>query len=172
MKAATWRKRVKTGAVIDEISAFSYELARRSFSLAEYPSYLKLDNFEKDIVWKCFRHRGESVAVKRDRWPKKEFEGYAFLPVSWNLRASDRALQAALLEMVKAERRRQGIKPTRNKGNRNRPVSWRWLELIDDGRKLNGADRSHRSNALKKSAELKGDFIACWAEIERARVYQ
>jgi len=163
------RKYNRKGTVLDEISAFNYELARRCFPLEQHPAYAELDRFDQDIVWKYFSHKGEPAAVMHDRWPRKSPEGFAPLLVSWNLAASDRALVVAFLIAIRDERSRRGVKSRRSTGNRNRPVSWHWLELIDDGRKLDDADRSHRSHALKKAAELKPFFVACWAEIQRFR---
>jgi hypothetical protein len=176
VNASGWKRKVRGGEVIDEISAFNYELGRRCFNLADYPCYLDLDRFDKDVVFECFRHKGPPVAVKHDQWPRfrngttANLEGYAFLPVSWNLAATDNALSKALLRMVKEERKRQGVKSSRqNEGNRNRPVSWSWLDLIDAPKRLKANDRSHLSCARQKAEQLRPEFLRCWAEIERSR---
>ena len=165
-----WRKAKLKRGILDPVSAFNYELARRCFSLAHYPSFAELDRFDKEIVWKFFSHKGPALAVKHDQWPRATSKEYAFLPVSWNLAASDNALKEAFIEMVNDERKRREVKSQPpNKGNRHRPVSWGWLELIDAGENLNDAERSHRSIALKKAEKLQPEFILCWAEIEHQR---
>jgi hypothetical protein len=82
------------------------------------------------------------------------------LQVQCDLSASDHELSSSFLSFVRRLRRERKIKsPSGPKGKRNRPVSWRWPELLDikhymPVEKLDDAERSKLSKAQKLAKTL------------------
>jgi hypothetical protein len=169
--------------------AFHWELARRNFPLADYPTFAELKRGEYDIAYlelsKKFGGWKPPAAVDYLPYVKYE-ECRVSLPHKlWNLKDSENALKKAFWKLIEAERKERGIAEpgtskegkgtSRNAGNRARTKGdgqpWRWLELIDDPHKLGPNERSHLANARKQMAALKNDFLTVWKKIEEHRIH-
>lgn len=163
-----------------ELTAFRYELGRRNHNLNDTPRFIDLPaialpHFRAKLVREsdkiCCLYHGEmdveKMAAARPGWSPA-------LPYSYNLHASDRALCEVFMNWIKGERQRQYIaeelsvigERSRNKGRRARPVSWKWIELIDNPQQLNDNDRSHLSVARKEMKRLQSMFNQSYGDWE------
>jgi hypothetical protein len=140
--------------------AFNYELARRykrNLKLQPFPfvaglcrfSAPELDDAPPEL-W-TFRHVHDK-AQKEKGW-------FSLHPnMQWNLNLCDAILQRTFLEFIHQERKKDAIpKPRRNAGRRNKPIPWRWLELMDITdfkiRLLGDNDQSTVRTARRKAKE-------------------
>lgn len=165
----TWRQ-------FYEEPAFRYELSRRAISSVSRP-FVELSVFESQIVCLRFGRKtnpllvwiADSEELLNSAYPyTSPQDGFSRrLPVAWNLRASNHALTSHFLKYIEEERALQKVKPSPHHGCRNRPVSWRWLDLLDNPLRLDDSDRSHLSQARKNSKELVGTYKAALLEVRK-----
>jgi hypothetical protein len=103
-------------------------------------------------------------------------------PWSYNLRASDSSLCDFFLRWITDQRESQGIKSTvgkegkrgRNPSNRNRPVSWERVEIVDRDAQFHetgfdDCERSRKSQAKREILSLQDSFIKAWKHIDYLR---
>ena len=82
------------------------------------------------------------------------------LPDSWNLHLNDNTLSKAFLSLIKSERNRLKVpNPRQHAGKARRPISWKYIELLDIHRlklrTLSDGERSEISKARKLWKKLK-----------------
>jgi hypothetical protein len=159
-----------------EPAAFRYEVLRRN-GFDTLPPWPQLP--ERLL---CF-----VVGALRDEMPKASWRlhpisptyGWATMePRAWNLNASDEALRRSFMAFINRHRQLQGIQPTtsRNRGRRNRPISWRAVEAMDErtmGGKLNDSDRSnvaHARSSAKPYAVRLGSALHAAKGFAHARI--
>jgi len=141
----------------DELAAWQYELVRRVRRDFALPEYIDLPAWKRAGLWTQIVLSDPSLKgspsmilhddINLEGWTKAE-------PVAWNLRHSDESLSKAFLHSIRRERARQKIALRKNAGNRHRPVSWRWpevLDLADAGLALKANERSKKSQSIKQA---------------------
>lgn len=148
-----------------ERSAFLYELAARVNGRFEFRKpWILLPRKKRDLLalrWPVKNYIGSAVHWTPESFPGFEAEGdkgcTRYRKASFNLALNDEALVAAFRRYILDERKRTGIYPRRNSGQRRRPLSWRPIELLDlrnlhaNGkvdRQLDDSERSQVSKAI------------------------
>ncbi len=147
--------------------AFNYELVRREYRNERFVPFhaLKVQHFS--VIWPLsddplqqpvFRETYDTNRQKESGWtaPKPCLQ--------WNLNASKNALNRAFGLFIQQQRDLQNIpEPRPNAGERRKPLSWLWLELMDladlNIRKLDDNERGKLS-AARKIAKIKAKKFA------------
>jgi hypothetical protein len=145
-----------------ELAAWRYELAIRHARKDRFQPFPKADKRLRLLLQDV---PPTSQAVSFCDLPKSQNfafwddQNWVALPRGyWNVRASEDAVAHALLEMFRQVRKARRIRRSRGPaGKRNRPVSWRWPELLDIAHflrtpALNPSERKKLSEA-RKAAE-------------------
>jgi len=143
-----------------EEAARNYELMRRDPTATNsFPKgYFELNGNEKTFVHRLWYNWPQSpVKIVTDRELFAEIGWttvYENQRTQWNLRMSDSILTKAFLHEIKVSRRIQKIRPRHAlKGKNSRGVSWRYIEVIDEGKsgteRLNDSKRKAASDGAK-----------------------
>jgi hypothetical protein len=155
-----------------ELAAYRYELARRLFPARAYPSFIKLNRSEWQIVVSSLWHSKHPALIGCDQCAQT-YNSSARLPGGqWNLEASDNLLTTIFLAMINEARASKAIaKASRNQGNRNRGPEWRCIELMDTPGKLESYDRARVSQARRVAEGLRDRFLETWRQVEENRSF-
>lgn len=146
--------------------AWNYELMRRSEIQGDLPSFFALSVEERMFAASLWGN--ESEYPSRDTSDPHKTQEHGWTPVNpffqWNLRLSDEALSNAFTVYIKHQREGQKIQvQPRNKGKKNRGVSWKWVELLDLAghkvRTLADNERKSLSSARKQAMENAEQFL-------------
>jgi hypothetical protein len=114
--------------------AFNYELATRGDRSKRLGSFTELG---QSHLWIIAPTMGPPYLIQlasRDAGNEAQGNEKGWTPLrpmfQWNLRESDRTLMKAFKALIQDQRRVEGIAAPRGH-QRTRPISWRWLELMD-----------------------------------------
>jgi hypothetical protein len=162
-----------------ELGAWRYELLRRCLPDRNLPIWTELHGFEYSWVMGALgaKHRSVMTLVHPLR-PGPEWSE-PIEPWQFELTASDKALTEVFMGWIE-EQRRQHHLPDRvfplqgksgkyrsvNRGNRNRGVSWRAIELLDEGkrRRLVENERKIVEKARREAAGWREKFEQAWQQ--------
>lgn len=146
--------------------AWNYELARRSDIKGGLPSFFTLSTQERIFIASLWSN--ESDFPSRDATDPERTQEQGWTPVNpvlqWNLRFSDEALRTTFTGYIAHYRKQQGIQVSpRNKGKKNRGVSWKWIELLDVSshkiRILSDSERKSLSEARNQATKNAKQFL-------------
>ena len=146
--------------------AFNYELVRRVYRKECFVAFPRLKYPHIEIIGGlCDAAPFEMPSRPAEPQLQTEAGWTHEIHLQWNLKLPDLTLQKAFLDLIHREREFQGIpKPRQNVGNRNRGLSWRWLELMDIShfkiRLLSDAERSSLSDARTRAKQKARIFTA------------
>ena len=130
-------------------AARNYELMRRSAMGAQFTqTYLELDREGKTMVHTLWANWAQTPY--RHVTDPKQYDEIGWTPIyenqhrQWNLRLAIKKLTDEFIREIKALQKIQKIPtPRRNKGEKHRGVSWKYIEVLD--RKLNGIGKFNDS---------------------------
>lgn len=130
-------------------AARNYELMRRSAMGAQFTqTYLELDREGKTMAHTLWVNWAQ--APYRHVTDPKQYDEIGWTPIyenqhrQWNLRLAIKKLTDEFIREIKTLQKIQKIPiPRRNKGEKHRGVSWKYIEVLD--RKLNGIGKFNDS---------------------------
>jgi hypothetical protein len=148
-----------------EPAAFRFEVLRRN-GFEHLPPWPDLPEHILSFVVGALQEERPKAIWRL--YPTEPSPGWSTVnPCVWNLHASDEALCRSFLARINLDRFNQGLPTTqsgkkgRNRGTRNRPISWKAVELMDKraaGTPLDDSDRGNVSHA-RKGAEAYADRL-------------
>jgi hypothetical protein len=147
--------------------AFNYELVKRVYRSERFVPFYALKVHHLSIIWPLSDDPLQQPVSRETYDLNRQKESGWTVPnpiLQWNLKASKRALHAAFDLFIQQQRDLQNIpKPRPNAGERRKPLSWRWPELMDladlNVCKLDDSERSKLSVA-RKVANQKAEKFA------------